>query len=401
MLPRGSQLRVAQAVAVRAAARRGALETGVSASDVQVRAVHASRAAARAANRTDAPRILLMDDIQLAASELRRLEQSTNMARNTTTTRAELIAAFQPGGQYADVVGLYRHFGGARSVRVSGRFDEELVAALPATLRFIVHNGAGYDQLDIAALTRRGIQASNVPTVVNDATADTALFLLLGSLRRFPLALAQLRSGTFNQQFPFVTATDPEKRVLGIVGAGGIGRAVARKAAHALGMHVLYHNRTQLSPALEADGMPPGRPMSYVPTLHALLAQSDAVSVNCPLTAETRHLISAPELAHMQRHAVLVNTARGPIVDEAALVDALNNDVIAGAGLDVYENEPSVHEGLLALADSKALLLPHVGTLSLQTQTEMEAACLKNLEHGLATGSLAFTVREQEGVQFG
>lgn len=137
--------------------------------------------------------------------------------------------------------------------------------------------------------------------------------------------------------------------------------------------------------------------MEYALSLDALLGQSDVVSLHCPLTPQTRHMIGAAQLARMPSHAILINTARGPIVDEAALVDALERGVIAGAGLDVYENEPEVHPGLLRLATSKALLLPHVGTLSLQTQTDMEALCLRNLEHGLSTGRLLFTVKEQEG----
>lgn len=146
--------------------------------------------------------------------------------------------------------------------------------------------------------------------------------------------------------------------------------------------------------------MPEGTRLQYCATLGELLEQSDAVSLHCPLTPETRQLISDAQLAQMKPTAVLINTARGPVVDEEALVRALEQQTIAGAGLDVYENEPSVHPKLLELAKTRAVLLPHVGTLSLQTQTDMEATCIRNLEHGLATGRLAYTVREQEGVAF-
>lgn len=193
--------------------------------------------------------------------------------------------------------------------------------------------------MDVDALSERQIQAANVPTIVNDATADTALFLLLGAMRRFPLALGQRDTGHFNTQFPFTTAHNPEGRVLGIVGAGGIGRTLARKAAHALGMKVLYHNRRQLSADVEAEGMPEGQPLTYVHRLDELLERSDVVSLNCPLTPETKHLIGADELAKMKNSAILVNTARGPVIDEAALAEALEHDMIAGAGLDVYEAE--------------------------------------------------------------
>ena len=193
--------------------------------------------------------------------------------------------------------------------------------------------------MDISALSSRGIQAANVPTVVNEATADTALFLLIGALRQFPQALAQLRTGNFNKTFSFQNASDPEGLTLGIVGAGGIGRTLARKAAHALGMHVVYFNRNRLSDELETQGMPPGTRMTYALTLESLLGKSDVVSLHCPLTPETKHFIGRAQLARMQPHAVLVNTARGPVVDEEALVEALENGTIAGAGLDVYENE--------------------------------------------------------------
>lgn len=362
------------------------------------------------------PQVLLMDSIELARTDLERLAAHAEVLvrggrltqRNDTTTRDELKAAFSAGGKYSAVSGLYRHFGGARSIRVSGRFDEDLVRALPPSLKFIVHNGAGYDQcalggltaVDIPALTARGIQAANVPTVVNEATADTALFLMLGALRRFGKAMSDLRAGRFNSAFDFRDASDPQGLTLGIVGAGGIGGTLARKAAHALGMHVVYHNRRRLSDEQETQGMPAGQRMEYALSLDSLLGQSDVVSLHCPLTPSTKHLIGAAQLARMQSHAVLINTARGPVVDEAALVQALDDGAIAGVGLDVYEAEPRVHEGLLRHADTKAFLLPHVGTLSLQTQTDMEAVCLRNLEHGLRTGRLRYTVREQEGVTF-
>lgn len=272
---------------------------------------------------------------------------------------------------------------------------------MPGTISVRCHA----NPVDIPALTARGIQAANVPTVVNVATADTALFLLIGAMRRFPLAMAQLHQGHFNQQFPQTVAEDAEGQVLGIVGAGGIGHTLAQKAAHALGMHVVYYNRRQLSPEKEAEGMPGGRPMRYCRSLDHLLQESDVVSLHCPLTPETKHLISDAQFKQMKPHAILVNTARGPVVDEEAMVRALESNTIAGVGLDVYEHEvrpttdqPSIHPQLMAMRTSKALLLPHVGTLTLQTQTAMEATCIRNLEHGLETGKLSYTVKEQNGL---
>ncbi|KAN0060891.1 hypothetical protein ACQY0O_006625 [Thecaphora frezii] len=349
-----------------------------------------------AAPQAPKPKVLLLDEIKLALPELDRLKDKAEVIASSAKSRDDLISQF--GAQLSDVVGIYRHFGGARSVKITGRFDRELVSALPPSLRYIVHNGAGYDQLDIPSLTERNVQVSNVPTAVDDATSDVALFLLLGALRRFPVAQAQLDAGIFNSQFDFSAARDPRGKTLGIVGAGGIGRALAYKASHALGMKVIYHNRNRLDGKLESESARGG--MEYVGTIDELLQRSDAVSLHCPLTAQTKGLIGKEQLAKMKKTAVIINTARGPVIDEEQLAKALERGVIAGAGLDVYENEPSIHPRLLALKESKAMLLPHVGTLTLETQTEMEAVCLRNLMTGLETGKLGFTVAEQRGIEF-
>lgn len=287
------------------------------------------------------PKVLLLDQIKLATTELGQLSKVANVVESTAKTRQELIEKFQSGGEYAQVVGIYRHFGGARSIKVTGRFDAELVSQLPSTLRYIVHNGAGYDQLDVQALSDKGIQASNVPTAVDDATSDVALYLLLGALRRFPRAKAQMNAGKFNSAFSFLDARDPRGKTLGIVGAGGIGRAFAHKASHALGVKVIYHNRNQLSSDVESQAAKGG--MKYAKTLEELLQQSDIVSLHCPLTPATKGLIGKQQLEMMKKDAILINTARGPVVKEDELAEALEQGVIAGAGLDVFEAEVCVH----------------------------------------------------------
>ncbi len=245
---------------------------------------------------------------------------------------------------------------------------------------------ANHLAVDIDACTARGIQVSNVPTAVDGATADTALFLLLSTLRSFPQALAHAKDGTFNSKVPL--SHDPAGKLLGIVGMGGIGSAFAKRAL-SLGMNVQYFNRRQLSSAQEKE-----MGVSYVSTLDELLQTSDVVSLNLPLNASTKHLISDAQFAKMKPTAILINTARGPVVDEAALVRALENGTIAGTGLDVYEDEPRITPALLA--NDKAVCLPHVGTVTVETQTEMEAVCLRNLEHGLSKGNLGFVVAEQK-----
>lgn len=302
-------------------------------------------------------KVLLLDDILLATADRERLASKADVTLSRAKDRKQFIEeinGLQP-------TALYRHFGGARSIKVTGRFDQDLVQALPDSLRFLSHNGAGYDQLDVNALTEKGVQVSNVPTVVDDATATTALWLLIGTLRNFSTALRQLDAGHFNARFPFKTAADPgarQAKVLGIVGAGGIGKELARKASAALGMEVLYHNRNRLSAEQEAEmtASSTAGPARYVASLDQLLQRSDAVSLHCPLTPQTRHLIGAEQLAQMQPHAVLINTARGPIVDEKALADALHNGKLAGVGLDVYEDEPRINAVLQK--HERALLLP-------------------------------------------
>jgi lactate dehydrogenase-like 2-hydroxyacid dehydrogenase len=168
---------------------------------------------------------------------------------------------------------------------------------------------------------------------------------------------------------------------------GGIGRAFAKRAK-ALGMTIQYHNRNRLPEDLEQGA-------KYV-SRDELLATSDVVSLNLPLNAHTKHTISAPELKAMKKSAILINTARGAVVDEPALIEALESGEIAGAGLDVYENEPTIPARLLQ--HPNAVCLPHIGTLSYETQKEMEAFCIRNLRAGLSTGKLANVVPEQKGM---
>ncbi|GAA5997876.1 D-mandelate dehydrogenase-like dehydrogenase [Rhodotorula paludigena] len=328
-------------------------------------------------------RVLLLDEISLAQPLLADLASKWEIVRLDSKSRDEFVADCKT--KYDGVRAIYRHFKGP-STKVTGLFDPELVAALPQSLEFIAHNGAGYDQINVAACTERRIQVSNVPVAVDGATADTALFLLLGALRQFNTAQANLRAGKFNAGLQM--SHDPEGKVLGIVGMGGIGRAFARRA-RALGMTVQYHNRSRLSPDLE-DGA------TYLSSLDELLSSSDVVSLNLPLNAKTKHTMSTEQFKRMKKDAVLINTARGGVVDEAALVAALDQGEIAGCGLDVYEEEPKIHEGLLRLEGTKAFLLPHVGTLTVETQREMEQVCLRQIDHGLTTGKLAFWVPEQK-----
>ncbi len=279
----------------------------------------------------------------------------------------------------------------------------------------VVQPGAGYDQIDVPACTQRNVRVSNTPTAVDDATADTAIWLLLGALRNLPASMAALRAGTWRNGpdgRPLALGHDPQGKVLGILGMGGIGRNLAAKA-RAFGMRIRYHNRSRLSADAE-DGA------EYV-DFETLLRESDVLSLNLPLNVSppntgyardvvgghvvrantrqprTRHVISTPQFAIMKSGIVIVNTARGAVMDEAALVDALASGRVTSAGLDVYENEPQIHPGLLA--NPKVLLVPHMGTWTLETETKMEEWAIDNVRMAVTEGKLKSIVPEQTAMQ--
>jgi len=226
-------------------------------------------------------------------------------------------------------------------------------------LRIVANMAVGTDNIDLAAATRLGIAVSNTPDVLTDATADLAFALLLAAARRLAWADRYVRGGGFVGWSPDVgIGLDVTGRTLGIVGAGRIGRAVAERA-RGFRMEVLFHARS--------GGV----------TLDELLSRSDFVSLHVPLSAGTRHLIGAREFARMKKTAVLVNTARGPIVDEAALVEALRTGQIAAAGLDVFEHEPALAPGLRDLP--QVVLAPHVGSATIATRDRMAEVAAANV----------------------
>ncbi|OCF36236.1 2-hydroxyacid dehydrogenase [Kwoniella heveanensis BCC8398] len=331
------------------------------------------------------PSILFLDDVLLATAEYEDLHRVADVLHVTPQSRKEFLLDLTQH-KFGNVVGIYRHFKADRSITVTGRFDSELVSCLPDSVRFIAHNGAGYDQIDVETCSSRGIQVANVPSVVDAPTADTAMYLILSCLRQFPLALVHAQQGSFNSRVPL--SNDPQGKLLGILGLGGIGTALAVRAK-AFGMKVGYHNRSRLP--LEQET---ALGVSYIPSLDELLKTSDVISLNLPLNASTKHIISKEAFSKMKPSAILLNTARGPVIDEVALIEALKSGTIAGAGLDVYEHEPKIPEELLQ--DPKVVCLPHVGTVSVETQREMEAVCMRNLIHALSTGHLPYVVKEQQ-----
>lgn len=220
------------------------------------------------------------------------------------------------------------------------------------------------------------------PDPVTDATADLAMFLLLGALRQLNPALQTLRRGAFKTGVDF--GHDPQGKTLGIIGMGRIGQAL-KKRAEPFGLKTIYHNRTPLSES-EVTGA------QYV-TFKELLATSDIISVHVPLRQNTVHLIGAEEIALMKDGVVIVNTARGQIIDEAAMAEALDSGKIAAVGLDVYEREPEVDKKLIA--NERALLVPHLGTHTVETLAKMESLAMENARRGVLGKSLLTIVPEQ------
>ncbi|MEA3064603.1 MAG: glyoxylate reductase [Sphingomonadales bacterium] len=250
---------------------------------------------------------------------------------------------------------------------VSDRIDAALLAEAGGRVRLIANFGAGTDHIDLAAAKARGIAVTNTPDVLTEDTADLVMALILVGLRRLGEGERSLRAGRWRGWGP----TDQLGRslagkALGIVGLGRIGRAVARRAS-AFGMAVHYHNRRP-APATDAR---------YWPDLDAMLAIVDVVSLNAPYGPHTHHLIDARRLALMRPEAWLINAARGALVDEEALIPALAEGRIAGAGLDVYPNEPQVDPRLLELPN--VVLLPHLGSATLESRTAMGEKVLANI----------------------
>ena len=253
---------------------------------------------------------------------------------------------------------------------LTDRIDAAALAAGQGRLRVVANVAVGYDNIDVDAATEAGVVVCNTPGVLDETTADLAFALILTAARRCSEAEADLREGRWGDwEIDSYVGRDVHGATLGIVGYGRIGRAVARRA-EGFAMTVLHHTRR-----------PTGEP-GWVESLDELLARSDIVSLHVPLSDSTRHLIGARELALMPPHAVLVNTARGPVVDEDALADALETGRLFGAGLDVFTGEPKVNPRLLAAPHT--VLLPHIGSATIRTRAEMAAMACRSVAQVLS-----------------
>ena len=251
------------------------------------------------------------------------------------------------------------------------RVDDAFLDAAGPALRIVANVAVGYDNVDVEACARRGVVVSNTPGVLTEATADIAFALILMSTRRLGEGERLIRARTpWSWSMFFMLGTGLQGKTLGIVGLGKIGQATARRA-RAFGMEIVYAGRRRAAEDVEAE-----LSARFLP-LDELLTTADVVTLHCPLSADTRHLIDAAALARMQRFSHLVNTTRGPVVDEAALAEALRAGAIAGAGLDVFEREPEVHPDLLELEN--VVLIPHLGSATIETRTAMGVLAAENV----------------------
>jgi glyoxylate reductase len=252
---------------------------------------------------------------------------------------------------------------------ITEKVDEELLSAAPK-LRIAATVSVGYDHIDVDACTRRKVAVTNTPGVLDDTTADLAWALLMAVARRLVEGDTWVRSGTWpGWDIDQLVGADIHGKTLGIVGFGRIGRRMARRA-QGFDMRVIYYNRTRAAIDFEKDLR-----AEFV-DMDTLLRESDFVSLHVPLLPGTRHLIAAESFEKMKPTSFLINTTRGPVVDEAALVEALKNRKIAGAALDVYEREPLVHPGLAGLKN--VVLAPHIGSASVETRTKMSVMAAEN-----------------------
>jgi len=274
-------------------------------------------------------------------------------------------------GVAEDAASLARRFADVDGALVFGRdrIDADLLVGSPR-LRVVANMGVGYDNIDVAACTARGIMVTNTPGAMNDSTADLVFGLMLAAARRIAEADAYVRSELWAAKPDPYFGVDVHHKTVGILGMGRIGKVIAKRA-QGFDMELIYHNRTRLSAEAEAASL-----ARYV-SFDTLLRESDFLVVQLPYSAENRHLIGAAELAMMKNSAVLINTARGGVVDDAALIEALAAGRLAGAGLDVFEHEPSPNPGFYALKN--VVMTPHVGSATQATRHAMAMQAANNL----------------------
>ncbi|KAK0494744.1 D-isomer specific 2-hydroxyacid dehydrogenase [Armillaria luteobubalina] len=283
--------------------------------------------------------------------------------------KSSFIKELSPGGKYGDIVAILRTY-----MPVLRCFDKELIDHLPPTVKWIATNSAGYDSLDVEALKAKGIYLSNTPAAVDDATATTALYLIIAAMRQFTNAERSLRDLKWKPASSAVSY-DLTGKTLAILGLGGIGLRIA-ELVHAFPMRVIYHNRRKVEGAPEY--------CEYFEDVEEMLRQADVLSISIPLNANTTGIVGEKWIRTMKRGSIIVNTARGGVIDEDALIRALEDGHLGSVGLDVLPNEPHVNPRILEFPN--ITLLPHMGTETRDTQRKMEVRALTNIRDYLVHG---------------
>lgn len=299
---------------------------------------------------------------KLPASVEKRMSELFNVRLNSDDhifTQANLVAAVKEAHVLVPTV--------------TDKINGELLAEAGPDLKMIANYGVGIDHIDLASARNKMITVTNTPGVLTEDTADMAMALILGITRRMCEGERTLRAGKWNVWSPTgMLGMRLRDKNLGIIGMGRIGQALATRAK-AFGLNIHYHNRQQLDERLEKE-----LGATFWQSLDQMITQMDVISLNCPSTPDTRHIMSGRRLGLMQKHAYLINTARGDVVDEETLIKALEENSIAGAGLDVYENEPNVNPRLFALEN--AFLVPHMGSATEEARTAMGEKVLINVK---------------------
>ncbi|KAF8908015.1 2-hydroxyacid dehydrogenase [Mucidula mucida] len=297
-----------------------------------------------------APRILIYGTIMWAQEELKQLfDGIAEVIFFSSPDRATFFKDLGPNGKYSDIVGLFRD---SSVIAKTGDFDKELIDALPSSLKWVASNGAGYDNVDVAYLKEKGIFLSNTPSAVDDATATTALYLMISCMRQYSVAERSLRQLAWKPKGLAPLSHDLTGKTLAILGLGGIGLRIAQ-LARAFPMRIM-------------------------------LGEADVVSVSVPLNPNTVGLVGEKYIRAMKKGSIIVNTARGKVIDEDAMIRALEDGHLGSVGLDVFPNEPEVNPRLLEFPH--ITLLPHMGTENQDTQKVMEIRALTNLVDYLKTG---------------
>ncbi|KAF9451482.1 2-hydroxyacid dehydrogenase [Macrolepiota fuliginosa MF-IS2] len=322
---------------------------------------------------TSRPRVLICSLIVWAHQEVQDLlGDIADIIWMDSPDRASFLADCKPGGKYDGIIGIYRENESASAI---GRYDKTIIDGLPPSVKWIAHNGAGYDPVDVHACIARGIYLSNTPGAVDDATATTALYLLISTMRQYSFPERSLRSLTWKPAGINRIAHDITNKTLAILGLGGIGKRLA-ELVQSFPMRVIYHSRNKVADAPAY--------CEYFADVEEMLGQADVLSVHVPLRKETEGLVGEKWIRALKPGAIIINTARGKVIDEEALIRALKDGHLAAAGLDVFPNEPQVNPRFLDFP--QVTLLPHMGTENQDTQKKMEVRALQNLRDFLTTG---------------